>query len=478
MVAAPQAGARCLEFGSTLKMAALASLLLLAVFTVIVLQYWERLMGNDDPARGKRWFWRWYIKGVAVPMAIWVLLGTGALPGMPFLLGRLGPNPAASILNASAIGLIVISSYWAAMTLAWLVVAVAVTIPEANGPQWRVLFLTWSVLLLPVAWAVVHFLGWMCAGFAVTLWLLPIAHGVLPLRIVPRKTPIYATAIAKMKFGKYDEAEWEVIRQLEECDDDFQGWMMLAELYACHFKDLGGAERTIRELSSQPNVTPSDVGVALHRLADWQLQYGDDPAGARRALEEICTTFPGTHLDRMARLRISRLPATTEELLEQREPRRIALPKRTTALDAALAADEPKLTKDEALAEANKFVAALEANPDDVPSRERFAWLLDERLGRAGLAVDQLELLLAMPGQPPAKQAGWLARIARCQLSHLRDEEAGRKTLRRLVDEFQHTPEAFEAQCRLHLLDVEKRLRRERPVGALASAPWSAPARS
>ena len=458
-------------------MTAFVSLLLLAGNTAIVFQFWEKLMGNEDRVRGRRWFWKWHIKGVAVPLAIWVFLCAGALPGVPSLFGRLGPNPAVTIIKTSAIGLIAISSYWAAMTLAWLVVAVAIRIPEPNRRPWRVLFLTWSVLLLPVAWALIHVAGWMCAGIAVTLWLLPIAHGALPLRTALRKRPIYATAIAKMKFGKYDEAEWEVIRALEECDDDFQGWMMLAELYACHFKDLAGAERTMRDLCSQPNVTPSDVGVAMHRLADWQLQYADDPLAARRALEEICAACPGTHLERMARLRISRLPATTEKLQESRKPRRIALPKRTAALDAELPTAESKLTKDQALAAANKSVAALEANPNDVPTRERFAWLLAERLDRAGLAVDQLELLIAMPGQPPAKQAEWLARIAHLQLRHLRDEEAGRKTLRRLVDDFQQTREGFQAQCRLHLLDVEARLRRSRAANARAARSTSAEAR-
>lgn len=459
-------------------MAVLGSILLLAGFTVIVLQYWERLMGDDDSARSRRWIWKWYIKGVAAPMVIWVLLVAGGMPGLPPLFGQLGPKPVASVINASAAGLVVISSYWAAITLAWLVMAVALRLPEENRPQWHSILLTWSVLLLPVAWVVVYLAGWMSAGFAVTFWLLPIAHGALPLRKVLRKKPIYAAAIAKMKFGKYDDAEWEVIRQLEECEDDFQGWMMLAELYACHFNDLAGAERTVHELCDQPNVTPSDFAVAMHRLADWQLQFGDDPLAARRALEEICKVFPGSHLDRMAQLRINRLPATTEELFESRKPRRIALPKRTAALDVAPAKDEVELTKDEALAAANKVVATLEADPNDVPSRERFASLLAERLDKAGLAVDQLELLLAMPDQPPSKQAEWLARIAHWQLRHLRDEEAGRRTLRRLVDDFQRTPEAFEAQCRLHLLDVEQRLRRTRSASTLAAAPSTSPART
>ena len=37
------------------------------------------------------------------------------------------------------------------------------------------------------------------------------------------------------------------------------------------------------EICGQPNVTQSDISVALHKLADWQLDIGDDPGAARRA---------------------------------------------------------------------------------------------------------------------------------------------------------------------------------------------------
>src|SRR5881409_182753 len=134
VVASLYPGERRAEFELILNMAALAALLLLAGFTVIVLQYWERLMGDDDSAHSQRWIWRWYLKGLVVPVVIWVFLVAGGLPGVPSLFGKLGPNPVASAINASAAGLIVISSYWAAMTLAWLLAAIAVRLPEDN---WR-----------------------------------------------------------------------------------------------------------------------------------------------------------------------------------------------------------------------------------------------------------------------------------------------------------------------------------------------------
>jgi len=80
-----------------------------------------------------------------------------------------------------------------------------------------------------------------------------------------------------MKFGKYSEAEWEIIRELEKAEDDLEGWMMLADLYATHFGDLAEAERTILEICDQPRLTSSQLSVALHRLADWQPEAGSGP---------------------------------------------------------------------------------------------------------------------------------------------------------------------------------------------------------
>jgi len=287
----------------------------------------------------------------------------------------------------------------------------------------------------------------------------------VPLRVVPRKIPLYASAIAKTKFGKFEEAEWEILRQLEGCEDDFQGWLMLAELYACHFNDLAGAAGIVRDLGEQPNVSPSDLAVALHKLADWQLQYADDPDAARRALREISVRYPGTLLDHMARQRMDKLPESTEALRESRKPKLIALPRRgalsafTTSSPETPAASpgEPELAPAEA---AESCVKQLERNPDDVPARERFARLLAERLERASLAIEQLELLLEMPGQPVAKQTEWLFLMAQWQLRQLQDLPAGRQTLQRLVTEFGQTGAAFEAQRRLCLLDVEERFRK------------------
>ena len=97
----------------------------------------------------------------------------------------------------------------------------------------------------------------------------------------------------------------------------------MAELYAKHFHDLPAAEQTVLDLCLQPNLHPSQIGVALNRLADWHLHLGNNPEAARRTLQVVCDQFPETHMSHMARQRIAQLPATREEWAEQRQGKRI-----------------------------------------------------------------------------------------------------------------------------------------------------------
>src|SRR5438105_13284608 len=210
--------------------------------------------------------------------------------------------------------------------------------------------------------------------------------------------------------------------------------MMLAELYAIHFGDLAGAQRTIHEICAQPDATPSDISVALHRLADWQLKPGENPVGARDALEEICQRFPETHLATMARQRINQLPSSREALREQRKGRTIHLPALTDEIHEP-AAQDSEARRDQAAAEANRCVEKLKQDPDNVPAREELARLFAERLNRAELGIEQVELLLAIPGQAPAKLAEWLGLIAAWQLRYRHNTEAARNLLQRLIRE-------------------------------------------
>ena len=62
-----------------------------------------------------------------------------------------------------------------------------------------------------------------------------------------------------------------------------------------------------------------------------------------------------------------------------------------------------------------------------------------------------------MPEQPAKKIAEWLSLIAAWQIKYLDDKEAAQKILRRLIKDFSQSPQAFAAQRRLKLMEMDSR---------------------
>jgi TolA-binding protein len=358
-------------------------------------------------------------------------------------------------LHVTFAGLFAISSYWAAITLGWTLFTTGTELEGDNRSNFRALCLTSLAGMALPALGLVWLGGWLALGVAAGAVLLPIA-GYAPAVLQRVKLPpMYSRAIAKIKFGKYTEAEWEIIRQLEHAENDFNGWLMLAELQANQFKDLAEAEQIILEMCNQPSVTPSQVSIALHKLADWHLNLGGDPEAARRALEVIAHRLPGTHLAHMARARSAQLPRTAEEWREQHTATAIPMPALGESMDEPEKAIPAVSAADAAQAAvlANQLTERLARNPDDAPARERLARTFAEQLGKADSAIEQLEFLLGLVGPPDNKRAEWLGLIAAWQLKFKHDPAAARQTLERLVGEFPDSPQAFAAHRRLRLLD-------------------------
>jgi len=168
-------------------------------------------------------------------------------------------------------------------------------------------------------------------------------------------------------------------------------------------------------------------------------------------LEIVVQAYPTTHLARLAQAKMGQLPRSRAELLERRQGRTLRLP----SLRDDLEASESELSRVEAAAAANDCVNRLKADPDDITTRERLAWLFAEQLGRADMGIEQTRLLLDLPNQPENKKAEWLAQIGAWQLKHLKNKEAGRRTLEQLIREYPQSAQAFTAVRRLGLLDVE-----------------------
>jgi hypothetical protein len=425
----------------------------------------RRLASDTKRVDLQRWLVPWAIKGLGVPAGIWGLLNLGLSwqlqPFMPQVqAARNAGGPwFREFLEVLGLGVFVISSYWTSAMLAWILVYTS----KAADPEPRKDFkrLCWTCILgLGVPAGIVLLVGGLPAlGLAAALVLGPMA-GYAPAYLHPKKLrPIYARAIARMKFGKYTEAEWEIIHELERCEDDFEGWMMLADLYATHFHDLAGAERTILDLCDQPTVNASQQAVALHRLADWHLKLARDPRGARRALGLLADRLKGSHLARMALLRMDQLPESAEELRDQQSAAPIPLPALGDNLDQEAGDPGSKIERKRAAQLANACVEKLKRNPDNVSAREKLARIFAEQLERADLGIEQIDLLLNMPNQPEARRAEWLGMVAAWYLKYCRDRDAGRKALERLVKEFPATTQAMTARYRLEQMDRELRLK-------------------
>ena len=404
------------------------------------------------------WLVGWSLKGLLVPLAIWGLMNFGVSwslqPFMPQI--QAAQNRGGSwfpiYLRVAVNGFFIVSSYWTAVTLAWAVARAGQGTEGELRANFKALCWTGFLGMLVPALLILMVGGWPTLGLAVTAILVPIAgYGQGILR--PQKSPpMYARAVARIKFGKYAEAEWEIIHELEKCEDDFEGWMMMAELYANQFHDVAEAEQTILEICDHPNTTPSQLSVALHRLAEWHVKISGDPEAARRALQMICDRLPRSHLARMAQLRINQLPATAVELREQQSGRPIPLPVRseTPFQKQARAAG---LDLEQARDLASAYVERLEREPDNVPTREKLARLLAEKLSQTRQAIEQMNFLIDMPGQDDAKRAEWLGLVAGWQIKNLANPATGRKTLERLIREFPETPQAHVARRQLQLLE-------------------------
>jgi hypothetical protein len=406
-----------------------------------------------------RWLAPWSIKGLLIPIALWSLMNVGIswslapfMPEVQIALNR-GQGWLAAFLTCCGTGVFVICSYWCAVTLGWMLVRTEPATSDAARQEFRALCLTCLLGLCIPAGIVLSLGGWLMLGFAASIILAPLAAYAPGILQAPKTPPMYASAIARMKFGKYPEAELEIIRQLEKCEDDFEGWMMLAELYANHFHDLDEAERTLLELCDQPHITSSQLSVALHRLADWYLKLAQDPDAARRALQVICDRLKGTHLAHMAQLRIRQLPSSVEELRDQQGAKSVPLPALGDSLDEAPPPPDSGRDRQKAAQDANACVARLKEDSDNVTVREKLARLFAEHLDRADLGIEQLMLLVDMPDQPDGRKAEWLGLAAAWQIRYRQDFDAGRRVLERLIAEFPNTPQTLAARRRVRLLD-------------------------
>ena len=99
----------------------------------------------------------------------------------------------------------------------------------------------------------------------------------------------------------------EYVKQLERHPADTATREKLAVLYASHFHRLDLAVNQLEQLIAFPNESPRHVVHWLNMLADLQIRFGNDLAGAEATLRRILEQFPTPALAEPARVRLASL---------------------------------------------------------------------------------------------------------------------------------------------------------------------------
>jgi tetratricopeptide (TPR) repeat protein len=279
--------------------------------------------------------------------------------------------------------------------------------------------------------------------------------------------PLYSIARAKQKRGLYDLAIAEVQKQLERFPADFEGWMLMAEIYAEDLKNNAEAQRCVSEILSHEGHAPRNIGFALNRSADWHLEIAGDRDAALHALEEIVRLLPGSEFAHTAAQRIAHL--TSDKMLaEQRERPTIALVHHDEYIGLKGKVADPRAPAEEPPATAARLVQHLQSYPEDVEAREQLATIYAEHYGRIDLAADQVEELIALPGVAQKEIVRWLNMLVDFHVN--RDDRAGaRAVLKRIMEKFPKAAVASLAESRLAYLEGEFRKNSKSQVVKLGS---------
>jgi hypothetical protein len=422
-------------------------------------RHWEEL--DSKSASWKRLLYDWTVKGIAFPALVWAFVNLGLSRKFPPFVPRLAEAQAHhwpwffGWIEAAILGSMAVAFCWAAVTYCWIFGIIL-----ARSQQKLELALTAGLAGLisgPTGAIMVYYFGPHTAPAAVTIFLLPIVHLTLHHAEVFVPAPTYSKAMARIKFGKYSEAEWAVINELEKSDKDFDGWMLLAELYATKYRKMTDSAQVILDICNDPNTQPVQISLACHKLADWQLEIWENPDGARNALELLCRKVPNSHFAKMAQQRISQLPRDEKELEERKKPKPMRLPSLREEFKPTVSREDPgaKIT---AKTDADRLVEKLTEDPNDFDARERLARILAEELNQPDLAIEQLNLLIELADPSDEQKGKWLAQIAAWELYLKNDPERFRTVLKQIIADYPQTSHAFAAQRRLYLLDMDASL--------------------
>jgi hypothetical protein len=321
----------------------------------------------------------------------------------------------------------------------------------------------WPILMVPVGIA----LAIMWAPSIGSMLISPLTNAIDGGDIPLEAQPFYSIAETKRRNGHPQEAMTAVRQQLEKFPGDLHGTLLLASIQVEDMNDLPGAQLTLERWMEGPWATPHNKASVLTTMADWHLQFAQDPEAARLALQKIVEQMPDTPAAHHAAQRLAHLP-TVGDLVAARTgapvdlrpgEKYVGLLKDYKGPTAAPVQDPGAL--------AEEYIKQLEKHPADTATREKLAVLYAEHFHRMDLAADQLEQLISFPNETPRHVVQWLNLLADLQIRCGKDLPAAEAALRRILAQYS-TPALVEPTIsRLASLEAELKRGRITPLKTL-----------
>jgi tetratricopeptide (TPR) repeat protein len=272
----------------------------------------------------------------------------------------------------------------------------------------------------------------------------------------PTPQPLYSTAQALQKQGRYHEAIFAAREQLEKFPRDLEGHMLIAEVQAVHLQDLPGAEQTIEQYCAQPAHHPKNIAFVLYAMADWYLAVGRDREGAERCFNRILERLPDTEFSLGAAQRLAHL-ASPDMIAGRHDERVIPVPETDQRMGLRAARTRIPFSEVSEEDKATYYVEHLQAHPLDWEAREKLAAIYADHYQRLDLATDQIEQLVAQPNAPSRNVVRWLNLLADIQVRSGADYESVKATLERIIERNPEYAAADQARSRISRLKLEIR---------------------
>lgn len=272
--------------------------------------------------------------------------------------------------------------------------------------------------------------------------------------IEPEARPFYSIANAKRKQGKFEEAIHQVKEQLHRFPQDYEGWLMLAEIYGENLKDNGPAQSCVEEIIRHGNHAPKNIAFALTRSSDWHLALASDREAAKESLIRITELLPDTEQAQIAWQRIAHL-SSDKILAEQKNRPTIVLTRHEGYVGLQGAKNEVSTRDTSPEEEAARLVQHLNEHPFDTEAREQLAIIYADHYGRLDLAADQMEQLIASPNPQQKQVVHWLNLLGDLHIRVAGDRAAAEAAVKRILERFPNTAAAANAEKRVAYMDLE-----------------------